>query len=250
MTSARRLVVLALALAALLVPTLASADRALARRAMPPALDLAQIRAALGQLEPQVQACARETGWPGARPQLNFYAFPDGQWSIAVGTPRGTPPPGQRGSDPFERCLARAVADAVGGRVATFSGSRPHKISRRYALAAPVVTAAPVTVGDGRAFLTAVVRRMLTRRRAEIQACFPHAPRAPRVEVGVRVEVSTAGALRVTGLRLPPHLDFATVSQCVERAVDGLTGPQLDGVVRGELPFSVQIDPAPAPAAP
>ncbi len=242
-----RAILAALALSAL--PSLGAPSTASALRVAPPppvpTVDLAQLRAQLGQLEPEVQACARQTSEAAARAQVNVYAYPDGQWSITFGPPRGTPPPGVRGNTAFEGCVANALTDAIGPSVAPFAGRRPHKISRRFVLrgAVPTVAVLPDTVA---AFNSGLVRRTLGTRRTAIQACFPHAARAPRTEIQIRVEVAAAGGVRVTGLQIPAHLDFPAVAQCVERAVDGLVGPTFPGILRGAVPFSVQIDRAPA----
>ena len=236
---------LMLALLALSVPSLARA-RMMAR---PPATSVAEIQTALAALEPEVQRCAADTSTTRpARVMVNVYAFPQGQWAITFGPPRGTPSVSDRGRTPFETCVSSALAERIGPRTERFTGTRPRKISRRFRLVAPVptVTVAPVTVGPISAAHVAVVRRLLSTRRTQIQACFPHGARAPRTELHVRLELSPAGELRVTGLRVPPHLDFPAVAQCVERALDGVRGPTGSATLRGELPFSVQIDPAPA----
>jgi len=235
------------ALLALSVPSAARA-RMMAR---PPATSVAEIQTALAALEPEVQRCAADTNTTRpTRLMVNVHAFPQGQWAITFGPPRGTPSVSDRGRTAFETCISSALSDRIGPRTERFTGTRPRTISRRFRLVAPVpsVSVAPVTVGPISAGHVTVVRRLLSSRRTQIQACFPHGARAPRTEVRVRLELSPAGELRVTGLRVPPHLDFPAVAQCVERALDGVRGPTGPATLRGELPFSVQIDPAPASA--
>lgn len=252
-----RLAAAALALAAL---GLASPDHvAHALRAMPPTpgSSAAEVQTGLAEIEPQVQQCAASTATTRpTRVMVNVHLFPQGVWSVTFGAPHGTPSPTARGTTGFERCVAGAIAQRIGMRTERFTGARPRTISRRYRLVPPASAPTPSvpvvtpTVGPLAAH-AAVVRRVLGTRRTQIQACFPHGARAPRVTVRMRVEVAPGGQLRITGLHMPPHLDFANVAQCIERAVDGLQAPAMPGTLRGEVPFVVQADaPAASAAAP
>jgi hypothetical protein len=66
----------------------------------------------------------------------------------------------------------------------------------------------------------------------------------------LRLEISPSGEMRVTGLRVPAHVDFAAVAPCLERAIDGATGPASPSILRGEIPDTVQIDAAPSAPPP
>lgn len=240
-----RTVVLALGLAC---AQAAHADRAAARMARP-ALDDGQLRTLLELEEPRVQRCAIETGARASRVQVNLYAFPDGSWSVTTGTPRGVPAAGHRGSDALSQCIARALASQIGPTVRRFAGSRPRKISRRFTVTpAPPAPRTPVDRSPTAAEVGAL-SRLLAARRRPLAACFPHAAGASSTEVALRLEVAPDGALRVTGLRIPSHLDFRAVAQCVERALDGARGPSTGDTLRGEVPFRTPIDAASASAA-
>lgn len=248
--SRSRVAIFALTLFALTHAQAAHALQAAGIVAPLPLLDEAQLRALLERQGDRVRSCAIETGTRGRRVQVNLYAFPDGSWSLTTGAPRRTPPAGQHGTDALTRCIAGAMASQLGPRVARFAGSRPRKISRRFALVpAPASPRTPVDRAPTAAERAGLSRVLATRRRL-LTACFPHAAGAPSTSVALRVEVAPAGALRVTGLRIPSHLDFPSVAQCVERALDGARGPATGDTLRGEVPLRTPIDPAPAPDAP
>jgi len=247
--SMRRLVGVTSVLCAIALSLLPAAAGARMMVARPPATSVATIQTELAALEPEVQRCATDTGTTRpTRVMINVYAFPQGQWAITFGPPRGTPSVSDRGRTAFETCVSSALAGRIGPRTERFTGTRPRKISRRFRLvsAIPTVVVTEPTVGPITGAHTAVVRRVLSSRRTQIQGCFPHASRASRTEIRVRLEVSPAGDLRVSGLRVPSHLDFPAVAQCVERALDGVRGPTSPATLRGEIPLQVQIDPAPA----
>lgn len=231
------------------------------RVAMPRATTIAEVQTHLAEIEPQVQACGVSTSTTTpARVMVHVHAFPQGFWGVTFGSGRAsTPTIGGRGTTPFERCVAQAIEARIGPRTEPFTGTRPRVTSRRFRLVAaatgtPTVSVGPPTVGPISAAYGAAVRRVLASRRAQIQACFPHTPpaRAARSAIRFGVEVSPSGAIRITGLELPAHVDFANTAQCLERALDGVTGPTQTGILRGEIPYQVQIDAAPAadPAAP
>ncbi|MBX7191924.1 MAG: hypothetical protein K1X94_07690 [Sandaracinaceae bacterium] len=233
------------------------ASRAHALRVMipppEPATSAAEVQTALAAVDAELQQCATSTGATSpARVMVNVHLFPQGLWSVTFGPPHGTPEVNLRGASPFEQCVGQALASRIGNRTETFAGTRPRTISRRYRITAtpPTVTPTAPTVGPLSASHTAVVRRALTTRRAQIQGCFPHAARAPRVTIRLRVEVAPDGHLRMSGAHVPPHLDFVTVAQCLERALDGVRGPSTPGILRGEVPFVVQVDPDAAASAP
>lgn len=230
------------------------------RIAMPPATTIAEVQTNLAAIEPQVQACGVSTSTTTpARVMVHVHAFPQGFWGVTFGSGRAsTPTVGGRGTTPFERCVAQAIEARIGPRTEPFTGTRARTISRRFRLVAPatpptVQVTAP-TVGPITAAYTAAIRRVLNTRRTQIQACFPHTPpaRATRTPLRLRVEVSPNGAIRITGVQLPAHLDFATTAQCLERALDGANGPTQSGILRGEIQHTVQIDAAQTadPAAP
>lgn len=215
--------------------------------AMPVPTSLADVQAGLAAIEPEVQQCASSTGTTSpARVMVNVHLFPQGMWSVSFGAPPRTPAIGARGTSPFEGCIANAIMNRIGPRTERFTGTRPRTVSRRFRLVAstPTVTVTTPTVGPVTAAHAAVVRRVLASRRTEIQACFPHSARAPRASIRFRLEISPNGQMRITGLRLPAHVDFATVAPCLERAIDGATGPVSPSTLRGEIPYAVQIDAA------
>ncbi len=232
------------------------------RIAMPPpprqATTIAEVQTNLAAIEPQVQACGVSTSTTTpARVMVHVHAFPQGFWGVTFGSGRSsTPTIGGRGTTPFERCVAQAIEDRIGTHTEPFTGTRARTIDRRFRLVAaatpPTVVVAPPTVGPISAAYSAAVRRVLATHRAQIQACFPHTPpaRATRSTIRMRVEVSPSGAIRITGLELPGHVDFANSAQCIERALDGVTGPTQPGILRGEVPYTVQIDAAPAAGDP
>lgn len=232
------------------------------RVAMPPpqATTIAEVQTNLAAIEPQLQACGVSTSTTTpARVMVHVHAFPQGFWGVTFGAGRAsTPTIGGRGTTPFERCVAQAIESRIGARTEPFTGTRPRTISRRFRLVAtgtgtpPTVSVAPPTVGPITAAYTAAVRRVLASRRTQIQACFPHTPpaRAARGTIRFRVEVSPNGAIHITGLGLPSHVDFANTAQCLERALDGANGPAQAGILRGEIPYQVQIDAAPAAGDP
>lgn len=240
-------------LAALLAPTVnvASAEALRAFPTPPPVLRaFSDVPAVLSAVQPQVEQCGRSSPPPSARVQVNVVAFPDGQWSVTFGSPRGTPPPGARGSNAFENCIASVIASELGSQLQPFRGGRPHKVSHRYAFATaiPQVTPTAPTVGPLSASQLAVVRRVLATRRAALQDCVPHAapPRPTRQPVRMRVEIDASGRLRLTGIELPEHVDFATTAACFERAVDGVAGLATGGTYRGEVTVQLAIS-APVP---
>jgi hypothetical protein len=250
MNTSRTFVLALLALLSSLLGPATTSARAI--MAMPPPTSISDVQAGLAAVEPEVQQCAASTSTTSpARVMVNVHLFPQGMWSVSFGAPPRTPAVGARGSSPFEGCVANAIMNRIGPRTERFTGTRPRTVSRRFRLAAsaPVVTPTAPTVGPVTAAHAAVLRRVLASRRTEIQACFPHAARAPRSAIRLRLEISPSGQMRITGLRMPAHVDFANVAQCLERALDGATGPTSPSILRGEIPFTVQID-APAADAP
>lgn len=251
MNTSRTFVLASLAIVASLLGPATTSARAIV--AMPPPTSIADVQAGLAAIEPEVQQCAASTSTTSpARVMVNVHVFPQGVWSVSFGAPPRSPAVGARGTTAFEGCVANAIMNRIGPRTERFTGTRARTVSRRFRLVAsstPTVTATAPTVGPVTAAHAAVVRRVLASRRTEIQACFPHGARAPRSAVRLRLEISPNGQMRITGLRVPAHLDFPTVAQCLERALDGATGPTSPSILRGEIPYTVQID-APAASTP
>ncbi len=227
-----------LALVALLLAPLPAAAQA-------GSAPVAQVRATLRGLGPEVQRCADLHGpWPNAGPRLRVRVWlePNGGLRLEVPELEGrtdrTVPAATR--VPLARmygCLHLAVARSMRGHLRPFRGRR-QKIERAFRVRLP-----------GPPPPAAELARRVAGRRAQLLACVPGAGRGDPAELVVRATLATDGVPRLTGLAVPPAVPFEAATRCVSAELAQL---QL-GRVTAERPFEAVIryryTPLAAPAA-
>ncbi|MBX3272528.1 MAG: hypothetical protein KF729_19875 [Sandaracinaceae bacterium] len=207
---------------------------------------VAEVRAALRGLAPEVQRCAdTHEPWDGAGPRprlrLRVWLEPDGRHTLEVPelagrTDASAAPRARLNLARLHACLAAQVTRVVRPHLRPFPGRR-QKIEHAYRLAVPGPPPAPEELA----------RRVVARRGA-LLACIPGAGASGEpAELVVRARLAPDGSVRLTGLLVPASVPFEPAARCVSDRVGLLSGPRVTGPQDFEAVLRYRFTPAAAP---
>ena len=250
----------ALILVAVLAPTVIASDALALRVAVPPpgwqpvppgqALTtppVREVRRAMAQLVPDVQACGMQFPPPGngraRRLRMRVWLYPNGRWTMDVPelTPaRGRPP--SPSANQLRTCLHQAVARRIQQHMRPFRRRTRMKVERAYVVRMPGPPPAA----------SALVRRARSRQR-QLIACVPGATGRrgtaaagmTDAEIVVRGELGTDGSISLIGLGVPEGVPFDAAVLCAGRELGQVEGEPVTQARAFEMTIRIRHRPVP-----